>query len=301
MIDVTTLNTQFGIDSQLVFKSGLGGLIIAEINNIHAQAAITLHGAHVLSFQPHSQQPVLWLSEHSHYKIGRAIRGGIPICWPWFAAHPSDSSKPNHGLARTTVWMVSGSEARADGSTQLRLKLHDSAETGTLWPHAFRLELAVTVGSTLQVDLNIYNLGNEPFVFTSALHTYFNVSDIAKVSILGLENMAYLDKVDQDKRKTQLGPIAITAETDRIYLETTGDCFIVDSGWQRQIRVAKQGSRTTVVWNPWIEKSRRMSDFGDEEYHGMVCVETTNAADDVVTVAAGGAHLLRTIIGVEAN
>ena len=299
MTDLATLNTQFGIDQQLVFTSGVGDLTVAEISNSYAQAVIALHGAHVLSFQPHGQRPVLWLSEYSQFKIGKAIRGGIPICWPWFAAHPSDPSKPSHGFARTTLWAVAGSEALADGSTQLRLELHDSAETQALWPHPFRLELVVTVGPALQVDLNIYNPGDGPFVCTDALHTYFGVSDIANVTIRGLENVAYLDKVDHDGRKMQQGPITITAETDRIYLDTTADCLIVDSSWQRRIRVAKQGSQTTVVWNPWIEKSQRMTDFGDEEYHGMVCVETTNAADDVVTVPARGSHRLQTSITVE--
>lgn len=299
MTDITTLNTQFGLDQQLVFTSGVGGLTIAEISNAHARAAIALHGAHILSFQPHRQQPVLWLSESSHFEIGQAIRGGIPVCWPWFAAHPSDPTKPSHGFARTTLWTVAGSNVLPDGSTQLRLKLLDSTATNALWPHAFRLELMITVGPALHVDLTIHNPGDGPFVCTGALHSYFSVSDIANVTVLGLADVVYLDKVDHDGRKTQQGPIAITAETDRIYLDTTADCLIVDSGWQRRIRVAKQGSRTTVVWNPWIEKSRRMADFGDEEYHGMVCVEATNAADDVVTVSAGSSHRLRTIISDE--
>lgn len=299
MTTPATLNSLFALDSQLSFKAGPGGLTVAEISNDYAQASVALHGAHVLSFQPRGQQPVLWLSRHSHYKIGKAIRGGIPVCWPWFAAHPRDSSKPSHGVARTTVWTVSSSEALADGSTQLRLELRDSEETQALWPHAFRIALTMTVGRTLQVDLNIHNPGEAPFVCTGALHTYFTVSDIANVTILGLEACAYLDKVAHDGHKTQQGPITITAETDRIYLNTTADCLIVDSAWQRQIRVAKQGSRTTVVWNPWTDKSKQMADFGDDEYHGMVCVETTNAADDIITVPAGGDHTLQTTISVE--
>ncbi|MCB0212872.1 MAG: D-hexose-6-phosphate mutarotase [Anaerolineae bacterium] len=301
MTDLATLNTQFGIDNHLVFTSGTGGLTVATINNRHAEAVVALHGGHVLSFQPHGHQPVLWLSEYSHYTLGKAIRGGIPVCWPWFANHPSDPGKPSHGFARTTLWTVIGSDTWADGSTQLRLELDDSAATQALWPYVFQLELVVTVGSALQVDLNVHNPGNEPFVCTDALHTYFSVSDITNVSVLGLEDVSYLDKVDNGALKTQQGPITFTTETDRIYLATTADCLIVDSAWQRRIRVAKQGSRTTVVWNPWIEKAQRMADFGDEEYHTMVCVETTNAADDVITVSPGGSHRLQTLINVETD
>ena len=177
MTDLATLNTQFGIDQQLVFTSGVGDLTVAEISNSYAQAVIALHGAHVLSFQPHGQRPVLWLSEYSQFKIGKAIRGGIPICWPWFAAHPSDPSKPSHGFARTTLWAVAGSEALADGSTQLRLELHDSAETQALWPHPFRLELVVrgvVVRRLLLLEIPEFTrgFGPSPYMLAGSISGY---------------------------------------------------------------------------------------------------------------------------------
>jgi D-hexose-6-phosphate mutarotase len=299
MTNLAALNEQFGLASQLVFKAGPGGLTTAEIDNSFAAATVVLQGGHVLSFQPHNQQPVLWVSRDSYFTIGKAIRGGIPVCWPWFANHPTESDKPAHGFARTQPWRVLGSEMTPEGATRLRLGLTDTTATRALWPHPFQLELSVSVGAALQVELLIRNPGETAFTCTGALHSYFSVSDIANVTITSLEGSAYLDKVADNQRREQTGPITITGETDRVYLDTSADCVIIDPGWQRQIRVAKQGSRTTVVWNPWAEKARQMADFGAEEYRQMVCVETANAADDVITVPAGPEHRLQTTISLE--
>lgn len=296
MTDIKTLNSKFGIDEQLVFKSGPGNLSIAEINNAHATASIALHGAHVMSYQPQGQRDVLWVSEQSQYKPGKAIRGGIPVCWPWFANHPTDPGKPAHGIARTRVWSVTGSEVVDGDAVRVSFSLSDTDDTRALWPPAFRLELIATVGPKLQVELLVHNPGSEPFSCTGALHTYFNVSDIDNVRIHGLEHTPYIDKVDDDQKKMQKGEIVVASEVDRIYLDTRADCLIEDAGWQRRILVSKSGSRTTVVWNPWTDKAQQMGDFGDEEYHRMVCVETTNAADDVITVPPGGTHRLAAII-----
>lgn len=299
MTNLTALNEQFGLASRLVFKTGPGGLTAAEIDSGHATATIFLQGAHVLSFQPRNQQPVLWVSGNSYFTSGKPIRGGIPVCWPWFANHPTDPAKPAHGFARTSEWSVLGSELTTGEAVRLRLGLSDTAATHTVWPHAFHLELVVTVGSTLQVELLIRNPGETPFTCTGALHSYFSISDIANITITGLEGGAYLDKVAGNQRREQTEPITITGETDRVYFDTRADCLIMDQGWQRQIRVAKRGSQTTVVWNPWIEKAQRMADFGAEEYRQMVCVETANAADDIITVPAGGEHRLETTISSE--
>lgn len=299
MTNLTALNEQFGLASQLVFKAGPGGLTTAEIDNRYATATVVLQGGHILSFQPHNQQPVLWVSRDSHFASGKAIRGGIPVCWPWFANHPTDATKPAHGFARISPWSVLGSELTQEGATRLRLGLRDAQTTRALWPHPFQLELVVTVGLVLQVELLVRNSGERAFTCTEALHSYFSVSDSANITLTGLEGRAYLDKVAGNQRRDQTGPITITGETDRVYLDTSADCLIVDSGWQRQIRVAKQGSRTTVVWNPWTEKAQQMADFGAEEYRQMVCVETANAANEVITVPAGGEHRLQTAISLE--
>jgi D-hexose-6-phosphate mutarotase len=190
-------------------------------------------------------------------------------------------------------------EATGGDATQLRLGLSADDGTRALWPHDFELELTVTVGRTLEVELTIRNPGPSAFTCTGALHSYFAISDITAARVDGLHGCAYLDKVAGYERREQSGPIAVTGETDRIYLDTTGDCVIEDAGWKRAVRVAKRGSRTTVVWNPWIGRARQLPDFGDEEYREMVCVETANTADDAITVEPLGTHHLAAIISVE--
>ncbi len=297
--DLLKLNQKFGIRDQLIFTEGPGGFIVAEMRNPHGEATVSLHGGHVMSFRPRDLEPVLWLSRHSHFKSGKAIRGGIPVCWPWFADHPADRDKPAHGFVRTAVWSVSESEKREDESTRLRLMITDSEETMKLWPYRFRLEIDITVKDFLIVKLIVTNTGNTAFSYGGALHSYFNMSSITDITIEGLEGCSYVDKVDQGNRKVQEGTVKINSETDRIYLDTEADCIIKDSGMKRNIRVAKSGSRTTVVWNPWIDKARGLNDFGDEEYMSMVCVETANADSDIVTVIPGTAHQVESVIRLE--
>ena len=292
------LNREYGIRDQLAFVEGPGGLVWAEINNPYAEAAITLHGGQILSYRPQAHAPVLWLSRKRYFQTGKAIRGGIPVCWPWFGAHPTDAGKPAHGFARTAAWSVNESEQLADGGTRLKLFFAASEETLALWPHRFQLEIEVTVSDILRVKLICTNTGSAPFTCTGALHSYFSLSSISNVVIKGLEECPYLDKVDQGRRKVQEGPISIKRETDRIYTDTTAACTIEDNGLDRRIDITKNGSRTTVVWNPWTDKARRMQDFGDEEYENMVCVETANAAADVITLAPGGTHALEQIVRV---
>jgi D-hexose-6-phosphate mutarotase len=299
MTSIATLNETYSIPEHLTFQVGPGGLATAEIQNAQASASICLLGAHVMHFQPAGEQPVLWMSQMSNFAVGQAIRGGIPICWPWFGPHPEDPSKPAHGFARTSLWEVAGSRTTEDGATELRLTLSDCETSRALWPHKFQLELTVTVGTELSLSLAIRNPGAEAFGCSSALHSYFAVSDITQVQVLGLEDCRYIDKVAADTPTLQQrGAITFSGETDRIYLDTTATCQIDDPGCGRRIVVAKSGSRSTVVWNPWTDKSIRMPDFGDLEYPGMVCVETTNAADDARNVPPAGEHLLQTRIGL---
>jgi glucose-6-phosphate 1-epimerase len=179
------------------------------------------------------------------------------------------------------------------------LELTNSETTQALWPYTFNLQLLLTVGPELRVELITRNPGSESFTFTGALHSYFSVSDIGQVTLYGLEDCTYLDKVEDFQAKTQQGPITINGETDRIYLNTTATCTLEDRGWQRRIVIAKSGSHSTVVWNPWQDKARAMADFGDEEYLGMLCVETANAAEDTVTLVPGQEHYLKAIIKSE--
>ncbi|MEE9529563.1 MAG: D-hexose-6-phosphate mutarotase [Syntrophobacteria bacterium] len=297
--ELVKLNQKYGIRDQLVFAERPGGFIVAEIKNPHGEATVALHGGHIMSFRPRDHEPVLWLSSNSHFKTGKAIRGGIPVCWPWFADHPTDTDKPAHGFVRAAAWSVSESEKLEDESTRLKLFIADSEETMKLWPHRFRLEIDITVSDVLRTKLISTNVDNKPFRFGGALHSYFNISSISNIMIKGLEGCPYLDKVDQGRRKVQDGSVSVKSETDRIYLDTKADCIIEDSGMHRSIGISKNGSRTTVVWNPWIDKAREMKDFGDGEYKSMVCVETANAGTDVISLAPGDTHTLESIIRLE--
>ncbi|MBX2996922.1 MAG: D-hexose-6-phosphate mutarotase [Caldilineaceae bacterium] len=293
------LNQRFALADALSFVAGPGDLPTARIHNRHARAEICLLGAHILSFQPHGEEPVLWMSRESNFAVGKAIRGGIPVCWPWFAGHPTDSSKPSHGFVRTALWSVTDTRNLANGETQIELGIESNEETLALWPHRFELRLRATVGTTLTVELISHNPGEEAFTYTGALHSYFTVGDSTEIAIHGLADGDYLDKTESFARKTQRGPIQISGPTDRIYLDTDTECVIDDPGLGRRIHIGKSNSHTTVVWNPWSSGAARLPDFGDDEYRGMVCVETARAAEDVATVPAGGEDRLTARIWIE--
>ena len=286
------LNSKFGIKGQVVFKEGAGGLTMVEVSNTKASATIALQGAHLLTWAPKGQQPVIWLSTAAKFAPGKSVRGGIPICWPWFGPHESEKSFPAHGYARTVEWEVVETEALASGATRLLFRFNGNEATAKMWPHATPCDYQITVGTALELELITRNQGSTPVTIGQALHTYFAISDIREVDVDGLNGCPYLDKVDGFKRKQQSGTVTFTGETDRIYLNSTADCIIEDSAMERRICISKRNSASTIVWNPWNEKAEQMGDLGERSYLGMVCVESANAADDVVTIPAGGEHRL---------
>jgi D-hexose-6-phosphate mutarotase len=299
MTDLQALNDQYAIHGYLNFVAGPAGLPMAEIHTRHADALVAVQGGHIARFQPQGAAPLLWVSRISSYAAGKAIRGGIPVCWPWFAQHPSDPTLPFHGFVRARMWHVRGAAVLPDELVQLRLGLNDNEDTRAIWPHAFDLELVATVGPTLQVELISRNTDNTPYSVGGALHTYFQVGDSSRVAIRGLEGTEYIDKVDGGARKRQDGPVTFAGEVDRIYLDTAADCLIDDPALGRTVRVGKANSRTTVVWNPWIEKARAMPDAEDDDYRDFVCVETVNAQDDVFDLQPGDTHTLSLTIGLQ--
>lgn len=299
MNDINQLNLSYAIPGALSFVEGQGGLTVARIQNAHASAEIALQGAHLLTYQPANEAPVVWLSPQAKYALGKSVRGGIPVCWPWFGAHATEASFPAHGFARTQAWQVVASEALPDGATRIVFELQANDATRSQWPHPCKLRNTITVGKTLTLELQTENTGNQPFVIGEALHTYFVVGDINAVQVIGLENCDYLDKVQDFDRFTQAGAVTVAAEVDRVYLNTAADCVIHDAKLNRRIRIAKTGSHTTVVWNPWAEKSAQMGDMGDHGYVGMICVESANSAENVVTVGAGEVHGLKVVYSVE--
>lgn len=294
MTTAQQLNTQFGIAGQLGFREDGSGLIVAEIDNAQATASLCLQGAHLMTWRPKSQvEPVVWLSRDAKLAAGKSIRGGAPVCWPWFGAHASESSFPGHGFARTVPWEVVETGTEPCGATRLTLRLVASDKTRVQWPHACTLDLTVIVGETLRMELATENTGTEAFVIGEALHTYFRIGDIGAVRVAGLEGCDYWDKVGGSTLRKQEGAIGFSGETDRVYINTAAECVIEDDRLKRRIHIAKSGSLSTVVWTPWTEKANKMGDMGQPDgWREMVCVESVNAIDNVVTVAAGARHTL---------
>ncbi len=295
MNPIELLNSRFGIAGHLRFQVSACGLPLAEITTPLASARVALQGAQVCAWQPAGQRPVLWLSGAARCQPGQALRGGVPVCWPWFGSAPGTSS---HGFARTRLWQVRASRLCADGQLTLRLGLQDDRDTRALWDHAFDLELAVTAGRELTLQLVTSNTGTAPFTLTLALHSYLAVGDIGQASVHGLDDTCYLDKVNDFAEKRQHGAVHFCGETDRVYIDTLSDCVIDDPVWGRNIRIAKQGSRSTVVWNPGAEKEKTISDLASGEYRHMLCVETANAGPDRITLAAQQMHTLAACISV---
>ena len=296
---VEQLRAEFAVPG-LTFQRGPGGLPRACIDTPLARALIYLHGAHVAAFQPAGHEPVLFTSAASLYQPGRPIRGGVPVIFPWFGPRAGHPESPIHGFVRQVSWTLTEARHQADGSLLLQMRLADDAQMRQQWPHAFELRYAVAVGRSLRLALTVVNGASEPFTFDSALHTYFAVGDVRQASVSGLAGATYLDKTDAMRRKVQDSrPITFTAETDRLYVNTTATCVLHDPVLGRRIVVEKKGSRSTVVWNPWIAKARAMPDFGDDEWPRMLCIETANAADNAVTLPPGRQHFMEVQIGVE--
>lgn len=276
----------------LHFEVGAGGLTKATIETAVSRGELYLHGAHVTSWQPVGHEPVLWMSRHSNFAPGKAIRGGVPICFPWFGSHPSDPSAPAHGYARITEWELTAAGVTEDDSIGLTLQTHIEP---------FGVDFRVEFGRVLTMALTTaLPLGAAIAPrFEDALHTYFSVGDIRQVSIAGLETSSYIDKVDNASEKAATAvPIEFSGETDRVYLQTEAPCVLADRVHNRRITVSKSGSKSTVVWNPWINKSQRMSDFGDNEWPEMVCIETANIGSSAIVLAPGQSHTTTAVIEV---
>ena len=298
-MNINELNQKHAIAGHLEFKPGQGGLPVAVIKNKYAFAEISVYGAHVLKYQPVGQKDLLWMSANSMFEESKPIRGGIPICFPWFGPHASDSSKPQHGFARLITWKVISASVLSDGSTQLLLDLESNTYTKEIWPHEFKAEMKIEIGSALNVTLTYTNTGNQTFVCSDALHTYFNISDVANIKISGLQGTTYYRGFEKEATgKQQEQYLQIQQEENRRYINHSAECIIEDTGFNRKIHVTKKGSNVTVVWNPW-ENAKNIPDMPDDGYKTMICVEAVNSYDDAATVASGKSFSVSTKIWIE--
>lgn len=287
---VPTLPSSAPADARL---SPIGeGLHEIVCDNPLASYRVLTQGAQLLTWHPAGAPEVVWTSPHARFLPGKPPRGGTPICWPWFGPH-SNAEYPAHGLVRAREWTLESYTRAADGTDSVHFSTTTSPDTSPLWPHSARLDVTYHLGMSLHLRLETTNLGIEPITITEAVHTYFGVGDVREIEIHGLSGSTYLDRLASDARKQQSGPIAITGETDRVYLATGPECSIVDPILNRTIEISSQGGRSKVVWNPWSEKASKLGDLGESDYLQMVCVESGNIADDAVEIAPGERHTLQ--------
>lgn len=298
--DATRLATRFGGAGALRFEALAQGLVLVHVATPLARASLCLQGAQLLSWQPcDAAHPVIWLSPAARFEPGRAIRGGIPVCWPWFGPHGRDAQKPSHGFARVRPWHLMQAQVADDGCTLLALVLRDDAATHALWPHAFELVLRLRIGRTLQLELATTNRGSREFEITQALHTYLQVGAIEQVRVEGLAGVAYADACAGGARGRETGVLRLHGEFDRGYVDAPARCAIVDPVLGRRLGIEQRGAHSTVVWNPWAEKALRLGDLGPDGWRGMLCVESGNILENAVRVAPAATHRLQ--VDIEAG
>jgi glucose-6-phosphate 1-epimerase len=268
-------------------KTMQSGLKYIEITNNSACGKIAIQGAHLFHFARNEQEPLLWLSETSDMENGKHIRGGIPICWPSFGM--SNPELPQHGFARNRVWDLVDIIEVDSGKTQVIMELNDSKNSLKVWEYKFNLQITITISDELKIELKTTNLDTQTFKFTQALHTYFNISDISNISISGLENKPFLDTLNNTKQ-IQRGEILFNSEVDSVYQEVDKEISLKDKN--RVVKINNEGSSSVVVWNPWIEKAKRMSGMSDEAYKEFVCIESANAFEDAKFLEPMQTHTL---------
>jgi glucose-6-phosphate 1-epimerase len=298
MLNIDELDDKFSVEGEVGFAELENDLIFITVSNKHADADICLYGAHITNFKPHRTMEVLWMSSESNFQEGSPIRGGIPVCFPWFGPHKTDAEKPMHGFARLMYWEVLEIKAQATGETLVRLQLCSSEETKVYWNHDFCAEMIIVVGKTLSVTLKVSNTSSEPLDYTSALHSYFSLSAIENIRIEGLQNTKYIDQIESVESTQQAPTLEIKKAETRHYYDTEATCVIHDGIFGRRISVAKLGSKITTVWNPG-EACSKMDDLADDAYHTFVCVETVNAFNNVIKLAPGETHETVAMIGLE--
>jgi glucose-6-phosphate 1-epimerase len=299
--DIDDLNRRFGVAGVAQVVAGNGGLGKVRIETAAASAEIHLHGAQVTSWHPAGFAEVIFLSERSRWEDGRAIRGGIPICFPWFRGKADNPKAPAHGVVRTKEWRIDSLASKENGDVVATFSTESDDASRAWWPYEFRLVHRVTVGRSLRLELIAANTGTVPFQFEEALHTYFRVGKSENVRVTGLDGTRYLDNTDGNREKTQSGDVTFSAQTDNAYLDTRSALELLDLSLHRVLRTDKENSNTTVVWNPWEQGAAGLPDLGKSEWERFACVEASNILRSAIELAPGQEHTLRAILSVQAG
>jgi glucose-6-phosphate 1-epimerase len=295
---VAELNHRFAIPGVARVSQGNGEMPRVQISSSLCAAEMYLHGAHVTSWKPAGGDEVLFLSAKSQWTDGQAIRGGIPICFPWFRAKANDPKAPAHGFVRTKVWQLE-SILEEDYAVVVTMLTESDEHTRRWWPGDFRLVHRATFGSQLKMELVCTNTGTTPLRFEEALHTYNRVANVQDVRVTGLDTVRFLDNTDSNKEKMQRGDLAIGSQTDSAYMNTPVTVELSDPKIRRQIRLTKTNSLTTVVWNPWREKASELRDLGEDQWTNFLCIEASNILDAAVDLEPGQKHSMTAILSVE--
>ena len=299
MIDIDELDEKFSVGGEVGFAELEEDLVFITVSNKYADADICLYGAHVTSFKPRNSMEILWMSPDSSFEEGTPIRGGIPVCFPWFGPHKTDPEKPQHGFARLMYWDLLETATLPSGETMVRLQLCSSEETKTYWEYDFSAEMKIIIGTTLNVTLKVSNTSDVPFEYTCALHSYFSLSAIENLSIEGLEGTSYFNQFTGENDVQKEYFLHIQEPLTRHYLGTETPVVIEDSAFNRRIKVDKSGSKVTTVWNPGEETCAKIGDLPDDAWETFVCVEATNAFGYPVQLSPGESLETSTIIGLE--
>ena len=293
----TELDRRFGIPGLANVSEGNGGLPRVQITSAFGSGEMYLHGAQVMSWKPAGHAELLFMSTKSRWQEGQAIRGGIPICFPWFRAKGNDHQAPAHGFVRTKTWQIE-SIVQNEGRVSVSMFTESDEQTRRWWPAVFRLVHRVTFGSELCLELVCVNTGTTPLRFEEALHTYNRVADVAQVRLHGLDVVRFLDNTDANREKTQIGDVAVASQTDSAYVQTANAVDLLDPKLCRRIRLTKDNSLTTVVWNPWREGAAGLRDLGDGEWKEFLCVEASNILDSSVNLDPGQEHKMTAVLSV---
>ena len=288
---------KFEIDNVLCIQTDkhAGDKIV--IQNDFADAEIYLLGGHLTHFQPKEEEKVIYDGKESYIVPPKSAHFGIPICWPWFGPHPTDKTKGQHGFARNSLWDITETEILEGGQTSVTLRLQENKETLKQYPHSFKLELTFTIGKTLQVELKTTNTSNATMPITQALHSYFYVDSLQDICIHGLEGRTFIDQLDNDIYKEEPDTLLFAQSLDRIYIPTSDTCEIIDTKLKRKIRIEKEHSNSTVIWNPW--ENNTLHDIKEGQYSKFVCIETANVKEDIVTLNRGESYTLVQKISLE--
>ncbi|MFY0730068.1 D-hexose-6-phosphate mutarotase [Pseudomonas sp. NFX15] len=277
------------------------------IRHGQAELLVAQQGAHILSYQLAGQPPLIWLNDEAVFKTGKSIRAGVPVCWPWFgvfernpqsvkAMRVSDQAPAAHGFVRAMDWELGGIETEGESvKVAFLLPYPEGGFAG--WPHQVDLTLTIRLDEQLHIQLTSHNRGADTVSISQALHSYFAVSDVRNVHVEGVDGLSYIETLEDWTTRQQSGDLHFTGETDRIYLDAPSQLSIVDPAWERRIVLTSTGSRTAVIWNPWIDRAAAFSDMADDGWQRMLCIETANVMDDVVHLASGASHTMAVSVG----